>query len=127
MGSNMGANQQSLEQLLKLLANRRRRYVLYYLDEVETAVVTLDQLADQLVEWEREWDRYEGTTQTHRECVRIALHHNHLPRLADANLIDYDARTETVRNWEEPSLVQWARNDLDELPRLRALFTASHA
>lgn len=123
----MGANQPSLGRLLELLANRRRRYVLYYLDEVETAAVTLDELADQLIEWERDWNGYEGPTATRREDVRIELHHNHLPRLADAALIDYDARTETVRNWEEPSLVRWAQDDLDELPRLRALLTASRA
>lgn len=127
MGRSMETKQPSLAHLLELLANRRRRYALYYLDEVETTVVTLDELTDQLVEWEHEWDGYEDSMDTHRESVRIALHHNHLPRLADAALIDYDDRTEIVRNWGEPSLIQWAQNDLDELPRLRALFTTSHA
>ena len=30
-----------------------------------------------------------------RQRVRLKLHHNHLPRLADANLIEYDKETVT--------------------------------
>lgn len=120
--------QPSLDRLLKLLAHRRRRYTLYYLDEVENTVVTLDELADRLVQWEREWDnREDEKTEVHRKNARVDLHHNQLPRLADTVLVDYDARTQTIRNWEEPSFVEWAQGDIDELPRLRALLTASEA
>lgn len=120
--------QRSLDRLFELLADRRCRYTLYYLEEVADPVVTLDELADQLVVWEREWDDYEGEVdEDHREDICIDLHHNQLPRLADEALLDYDARTQTIRSWGEPSLVEWAQDDIDELPRLRALLTASEA
>lgn len=122
----MSTTQQSLDRLLYLLANRRRRYTLYHLDEVEQAVIPLNELADHLVQWEREWDSREKTEHdTHRREIRIDLHHNQLPRLAEAGLIDYDARTQTIRKWDEPSLMQWAEDDVDELTRLRALLTTA--
>lgn len=112
-----------LDRLLALLANHRRRYALYYLHGVETRVVTLDELADRLQRWELEWDRRaEPTSAGHRERIRLTLHHEHLPRLADANLLDYDAHSRTVRNREERAVADLVRTDSMELPHLRALF-----
>ena len=88
--------------------------------------MTLDDLAAQLVQWECQWDDQGQTaTDTHREQISVDLHHNQLPRLAAAGLIDYDARTQTIRQWDDPSLMQWAQSDIDELPRLRALLTTA--
>lgn len=116
----------SLDRIFGLLANRRRRYVLYSLNEAEDTVLELDDVAARLAEWERRWNgRDDGEDFDQLERIRITLHHNHLPRLADAGLIDYDARHGTVRNWEEPSLERWAKNDQHELPHLRAVFTAT--
>ncbi|WP_115864564.1 DUF7344 domain-containing protein [Halorussus litoreus] len=39
----------------------------------------------------------EGTEEA-RHRMRIALHHNHLPRLADAGLVTYDEETVTATN-----------------------------
>lgn len=122
----MTDDRQSLDRIFGLLANQRRRYVLYALHEAETTDVTLDDIADQLVAWERQWDdRDDREKAAHRERICIALHQNHLPQLAEAGLIDYDTRSQTVRNWEEPSLKQWAKNNQNELQHLRAVFTTS--
>lgn len=116
----------SLDDLLKLLADRRRRYVLYYLDDAEDDVVTLDELSDHVADRREAWSaNTDGTGVVALERVRVGLHHNHLPRLADAGLIDYDGRTQTVRNWREPALMDWAQPDQDEFPHLRALFSTS--
>lgn len=124
----MTDGQPSLDRIFDLLASRRRRYVLYHLDETDTDVVTLDEVAERVAAWERKWDGLDDRERDdHREHVRVALHHNHLPRLANAGLIDYDARSHTVRSWEEPSLEEWAKNDVGELPHLRELFTTSGA
>lgn len=121
----MTDGERSLDRTFDLLANRRRRYVLYSLNETDGDVMALDELTEQVVTWERRWDgQGDRDRDDHREEVRVTLHHNHLPRLVDAGLIDYDARTETVRSWEEPSLKKWAENDIDELPHLRGLFTS---
>lgn len=63
----------------------------------------------------------DSTSTDRRERVRLDLHHNHLPRLADAGLIDYDARTGTVRSREAPSLDRLVPEDSAEFPRLRSL------
>lgn len=118
----------TLDRIFDLLGSRRRRYVLYYLNETDADVVTLDDVAERVVAWEREWAGDDDADRdTHLEYVRTALHHNHLPRLADAGLVDYDPRSRTVRRWDEPSLEEWAKDEADELPYLRELLTASEA
>lgn len=121
----MNQPEPSLDTVFGLLANRRRRYVLYYLaDEDEETVVRVEEVAAQIASWEREWNATASEDAAARRTVRIDLHHNHLPRLDDAGLIEYDARTETIRNWATPTLEQWVRDGDPELSRLRALFGA---
>lgn len=120
----MGKSQTPLDCLFEVLTDQRRRYVLYYLDEADDPVVTVAELADHLCTWEREWDdRTAQSTDTHRENIRIALHHVHLPQMADRGLIEYDARSLTVRSRIENSLLDAVQDEADECPRLEALFT----
>ena len=117
----MAGNELSIDRMFALLSNRRRRYVFYCLNSAN-AVVELDDLVDQIVEWEREWDgETDEAPSRHRENVGITLHHNHLPRLADTPLIDYDARSRTVR-CRNSSFEDWIADDHPESERLGALF-----
>ncbi|WP_193570126.1 MULTISPECIES: hypothetical protein [Halorussus] len=144
----MNPGQSSLDAVLELLADRRRRYVLYHLAGVgEDRTLEVENVAARVDEWEREWDAAGRTdaAKTHavdadaedadeadadaadrRERVRVDLHHNHLPRLADAGLVDYDGRTGTIRSWEAPSLDRRISDDSEELPRLRALLAGEN-
>lgn len=61
-------------------------------------VVELDDLVNSIVEREVEAG-VASDTEEHRRHVAIALHHKHLPKLADVAVIDYDARSKTVRYW----------------------------
>lgn len=108
----------TLDRLLNLLTDRRRRFTLYYLRETDADVVTLDEVTDHVATWEAEW---KGSTGETRKRICTSLHHNHLPRLAEAGLIEYDARSQTVRNRPEPSLTGWLQPHQAELPHLRAL------
>lgn len=115
----------SLDAVFELLAARRRRYLLYYLeDEDAEPVVELDDLADRISAWEEEWTDEDAVETDSPDAIRDDLHHVHLPRLADAGLVEYDARTRTVRNRETPNVEQWVRNEKQELRRLRDLFRA---
>lgn len=75
-----------LSELLSGLSRRRRREVLYYLVEHELA--DLESVAGRIARRERGADP---------EAVRIDLVHNHLPKLADRGLIEYDPRNGTIR------------------------------
>ena len=99
-----GAEHQSLatpeiDLLFEVLADRQRRLVLGHLEATDDSVAAYADLVDHVV----------GETQTEatddaRERVAADLHHRHLPKLADAGLIDYDQRSETVRYWGDETL-----------------------
>lgn len=55
-----------------------------------------------------------------RRRMRIALHHNHLPRLEDAGLIDYDDEEVTPTERLGPVARGIAGFDGDERTRIRA-------
>ena len=94
-------------ELVGVIADPDTRAVLETLSETET--VTVEGLAAELAENGR------------RKRVRITLHHVHLPKLAAAGLIDFDAETGELdvtdalpgvaasldRLAENPEMVEW--------------------
>ena len=79
--------------LLHLLATDRRRLFVSYLADRPDETVDVDEVVDAITE--AEWP--DPGPATHRERVPIDLHHVHLPKLADAEVIDFDPVAETVR------------------------------
>lgn len=84
--------QTSSEELHRLLASDRRRCLLSYLSTEASDPVSRDELIDVIAERERP----DPGPATHRVRVTIDLHHVHLPKLADAGVIEYDPVAETV-------------------------------
>lgn len=78
----------------RLLANERRRAVLATLDD-RAASVDLDDLAAQVATQEGD----EADT----DQIKITLHHVHLPKLADAGVIEYDPETHRIDQSRSPS------------------------
>ncbi|WP_254762898.1 DUF7344 domain-containing protein [Natrinema marinum] len=74
-----------------MLADHRRRAVLAYFRNSPDDIASVRDLANEL----------EGDD--HRED-RVALRHSVLPRLSDANVIEYDERSETIRYQGHASL-----------------------
>lgn len=89
-----------------VLADRRRRAVLRYLDASDEESVSLSDLADHLV---LEGDAEEGGALAScgdalfgtRRRVAITLRHSHVPKLADAGAVAFDHETNTVSLREE--------------------------
>lgn len=79
-----------------LLGSSRRRYVLYYLTDLsdEPAEVAVDVLAEHVAACEAVPGRDADEETVAR--VRTALRHVHLPKLADAGVVDYDPGERTV-------------------------------
>lgn len=94
-----------LDTMFDVLCNARRRYLLYDLIARDEAVVELEAAVEAVTEYETEGT---GTvTQSSWNEVKIALHHNHLPRLANTKLLDYDRRQGTIRLTEDAELEEW--------------------
>jgi len=70
-----------------LCADSRRRAVIRTLVRSEGSAMEFSSLVSAVAE-------VEGAD---RESISIDLHHNQLPRLADAGIIEHDPRTDTVR------------------------------
>lgn len=77
----------------RLLSNDLRRTLLDVLEGRATPV-ELDDVAAAIVEGEANGG---GSASARRENVAIALHHKHLPQMADMGVIDYDPESHSIR------------------------------
>lgn len=84
----------SVDAAFKLLGNRRRRYVLYYLADVD-GPAGRDELARRIATWETDADVDDVPTDLVRRVI-IALEHAHLPRLEEDGAVTYDRETRAV-------------------------------
>ena len=93
------------ERIFGALANKRRRYVLYYLQDHNH--MDVETLAHQIAAWEEDLP-IEDVPEDVYESVLTNLLHSHLPKLADYGLIEYDARSGTIRYTDVPPLLEEA-------------------
>ena len=79
----------------EMLTHERQRVVLSVLDDSPDSTYTLSELADRVAERKRDADigRIDAEVRTR---IEVSLHHRHLPKLADADLLAYDAEDGTV-------------------------------
>ena len=89
----------SMDELYEVFANRRRRYVLHYLQQVGRRT-DLGKTAEQVAAWEHEKARQEVTS-NERKYVYSALQQRHLPKMHDIGLVEFNKRDSTV----EPTAV----------------------
>lgn len=96
----------TLEQKFTLLADRRRRTLVFVLGEVGDPV-SIRGLGERLVARE---DPESALDQSALDDVELDLHHVHVPKLAEHDILDYDAesgivsrgpRFERIRSWLE--------------------------
>jgi hypothetical protein len=67
-----------------ILSNERRRFVLSYLSRVD-GPVELGELAEEIGRWET---GSESLSRKERKRVYVSLYQTHIPRLADAGVIE---------------------------------------
>lgn len=104
-----------VDALLDALSHSRRRYVLYFLRDEQTA--TLDEVARRIAAWERGVPLEAVSADDDAEAVRAALYHKHLPVLADAMLVEYDDRSEALRYRNPPKVLEpllWILERVDD-------------
>ncbi|WP_348613563.1 DUF7344 domain-containing protein [Halobaculum rarum] len=84
-----------LDEVFRLLSEERRRYALYYLHQ-QDGPVAIEQLARTISEWERDPSEAEIPDETFEHVV-LTLNHTHLPKIAEADSIEYDRENRQVR------------------------------
>lgn len=89
-----GPSSVEYDDILAALANQRRRCSLRYLINSDTST-TVDELADELAAWESK-PQVTGPTSCKHDDIKMSLMHVHLPKMDDADLIDYDSPTQTI-------------------------------
>jgi hypothetical protein len=87
----------SHDTLYEVLSNRRRRYVIHFLQsrEGDDGAVELGTLAEQIAAWEEDVN-VDRITSRQRKTVYTALQQRHLPQMDDAGLVAFDSRAGTV-------------------------------
>ena len=95
----------AVDTAMGLLADRRRRAVLRYLDRSD-GTATLTELAEAIASESRNPDPstisdLAGASSRDVRAVRISLHHVHVPKLDAAGAIEYDRQTETLTLLDE--------------------------
>lgn len=93
-GSSARKRSTPLDTILTALADEHRRAILNTLDTEPDNTLDYDALVDGVADQIRDEDA-DGNevTDEYRQRIRIVLHHTHLPKLEEAQIIDYKADT----------------------------------
>lgn len=98
----------STDTIHDLLSSRRRRHVVVALSE-RNPPIALRELAAAVASREAETDSNEVSAEVTDE-ITVALHHVHLPKLDDADIVDYDAERNAVASARAEELASVVRS-----------------
>lgn len=101
----IGAQQLDREEVLTVLNNQRRRYVLHYL-KWHGREMELRELARQVAAWENEVE-ISQLSNAERKRVQNALHQFHLPKMDEQGFVDYDASRGRVKLSEQGAKIDF--------------------
>lgn len=106
----------SLDTVLELLADQRRRFTLYSLLDSDSTLIEFETVIEDVATLEAAVADHALTRERYQD-VAADLYQWHLPVLDDVGVIDYDARHDLIRYFGHPLLHKWAtRIRQDELP-----------
>ncbi|WP_115864724.1 DUF7344 domain-containing protein [Halorussus litoreus] len=103
--------------IFDVLKNRRRRYTLHYLKQQDRPV-ELSELAEQVAAWEND-TTVEGLSANERKSVYTSLYQTHLPKLADAGIVDYNQNRGVVELSGNAAQLEGYLQPQDEFPWIR--------
>lgn len=89
-----GMTSAELSTCLELVAHERRRRLIQQLRQDTSGKMTIDELATELQEADSISDHGQPPG---RKQVTVELHHNHLPKLAAHDVVEYDSETGTIQ------------------------------
>ncbi|UPV98791.1 hypothetical protein M0R88_09625 [Halorussus gelatinilyticus] len=103
--------------IFDVLKNRRRRYTLHYLKQQDRPV-ELSELAEQVAAWEND-TTVEGLSANERKSVYTSLYQTHLPKLADAGIVDYNQNRGVVELSGNAAQLEGYLRPQDDFPWIR--------
>lgn len=89
-----------VDQVLEVLQHRLRRDVIEYFLDASERTAAVDDLVAHLA---REWP---GDPPS-RERLSVVLYHHHLPRLADAGIVEFDPELDSIRYYPDAAIEEW--------------------
>ena len=95
-----------VDDVFALLADWRRRAICRYFVRTESSSAHVETLAAAVARRGRIADV--ESADLDEDAIAEALVHEHLPRLDEAAVLDFDARSESVYYWGNPTLEKWA-------------------
>lgn len=102
MSETIPTNGMDVDRVFTVLSDERRRLILEYLLEGPSPA-TVSELVDHLVTAELNGHEHPDDL---RDRIAVSLHHVHLPKLADSNLVDFDPEREEIDAREAVSAVE---------------------
>lgn len=87
------------EEIFDILSNQRRRHTLHYLQQRDEQV-DLRELSEQISAWENDVQP-EEITHRDRKTVYTALRQTHLPKMDDADVVNWDSNRGYIEPAEE--------------------------
>lgn len=81
------------EWLIELLSNSRRRLVLKIIYEKEKVNIPLNEIVDDVIQHEEECSDKDRIS---KNSVRVSLRQNHIPKLIENEVVDYDEDDDVV-------------------------------
>lgn len=107
-----------VDPVLDTLRERRCRYCCYHLSALDGDETAIEQLAAEVASMESEVDGADLSVGYYDRVV-LTLHHRHLPKLVDANIVAYDSETGTVRYQPDAVVDEFVEQIRgEELPQL---------
>jgi len=82
--------------ILSAVGNEYRRAILNSLNSASDGILEYETLVEHVADKVRD-DDSDQETEEHRQRIRIALHHTHLPKLEEVRIIDYKGGTGHVQ------------------------------
>jgi hypothetical protein len=89
-----------VDTVLGLLSERRRRYTLYYLTEQDRPV-HIDEVVEAVAEMETNSNQSNIPEEKWNQ-IEITLQHNHLPKIDDAEFIEYNSDEMSLQLIDKP-------------------------